>query len=70
MVFLLQLILNKVLLLGSSTQTIVGRPTLPDAAVHAVVEEHVSVADLIPLCLSLSYVYAQKSALTHMLMDF
>ncbi|KAK9268089.1 hypothetical protein L1049_010528 [Liquidambar formosana] len=35
-----KLILNKVLLLGSSSQTIIGRPTLPDAAVHAVVEEH------------------------------
>ncbi|CAK7336713.1 unnamed protein product [Dovyalis caffra] len=35
-----KLILNKVLMLGSSTQTIIGRPTLPDAAVHAVVEEH------------------------------
>ncbi|KAJ4836131.1 50S ribosomal protein L21, mitochondrial [Turnera subulata] len=35
-----KLILNKVLLLGSSTQTIIGRPTVPDAAVHAVVEEH------------------------------
>ncbi|XP_057949320.1 large ribosomal subunit protein bL21m isoform X2 [Malania oleifera] len=36
-----KLILNKVLLLGSRNQTIVGRPILPDAAVHAVVEEHV-----------------------------
>ncbi|KAF8029959.1 hypothetical protein BT93_E2392 [Corymbia citriodora subsp. variegata] len=35
-----KLILNKVLLLGSQSQTIVGRPTVPDAAVHAVVEEH------------------------------
>ncbi|OMO76432.1 Ribosomal protein L21 [Corchorus capsularis] len=35
-----KLILNKVLLLGSATQTIIGRPILPDAAVHAVVEEH------------------------------
>lgn len=32
--------LNKVLLLGSKDQTIVGRPTVPDAAVFAVVEEH------------------------------
>lgn len=37
----LQVVLNKVLLLGSQTQTIIGRPILPDAAVHAVVEEHV-----------------------------
>uniref|UniRef100_A0A7N0TJH2 Large ribosomal subunit protein bL21m n=1 Tax=Kalanchoe fedtschenkoi TaxID=63787 RepID=A0A7N0TJH2_KALFE len=35
-----KIILNKVMLLGSSTQTIVGRPILPEAAVHAVVEEH------------------------------
>ncbi|KAJ8545526.1 hypothetical protein K7X08_018109 [Anisodus acutangulus] len=35
-----KLILNKVMLLGSNTQTIIGRPILPDAAVHAVVEEH------------------------------
>lgn len=35
-----KLILNKILLLGSSTQTIIGRPMVPDAAVHAVVEEH------------------------------
>lgn len=40
----LQLVLNRVLMLGSATQTIIGRPILPDAAVHAVVEEHVSVA--------------------------
>ncbi|KAG0456533.1 hypothetical protein HPP92_024321 [Vanilla planifolia] len=35
-----KLILNKVLLLGSRTETIIGRPILPDAAVHAIVEEH------------------------------
>ncbi|XP_073048104.1 large ribosomal subunit protein bL21m-like [Primulina eburnea] len=35
-----KLILNKVLMLGSKSQTIIGRPILPDAAVHAVVEEH------------------------------
>ncbi|GJM89713.1 hypothetical protein PR202_ga05926 [Eleusine coracana subsp. coracana] len=35
-----KLILNRVLMLGSQTQTVIGRPTLPDAAVHAVVEEH------------------------------
>ncbi|KAK7400579.1 hypothetical protein VNO78_11789 [Psophocarpus tetragonolobus] len=35
-----KLILDKVLLLGSACQTIVSRPILPDAAVHAVVEEH------------------------------
>ena len=38
----MQLVLNKVLMLGSQTQTIIGRPILPEAAVHAVVEEHVS----------------------------
>uniref|UniRef100_A0A0D9WJL5 Large ribosomal subunit protein bL21m n=1 Tax=Leersia perrieri TaxID=77586 RepID=A0A0D9WJL5_9ORYZ len=35
-----KLILNRVLMLGSQTQTVIGRPTLPDATVHAVVEEH------------------------------
>ncbi|GFZ06217.1 ribosomal protein L21 [Actinidia rufa] len=35
-----KLILNKVLMLGSQSQTIIGRPILPDAAVRAVVEEH------------------------------
>ncbi|XP_052183731.1 50S ribosomal protein L21, mitochondrial [Diospyros lotus] len=35
-----KLILNRVLMLGSQNQTIIGRPILPDAAVHAVVEEH------------------------------
>eukprot|EP00262_Sarcandra_glabra_P005233 TRINITY_DN1660_c2_g2_i1.p1 TRINITY_DN1660_c2_g2~~TRINITY_DN1660_c2_g2_i1.p1 ORF type:complete len:268 (-),score=41.92 TRINITY_DN1660_c2_g2_i1:267-1070(-) len=35
-----KLILNRVLMLGSKTQTIIGRPILPNAAVHAVVEEH------------------------------
>ncbi|XP_061358655.1 large ribosomal subunit protein bL21m [Gastrolobium bilobum] len=35
-----KLILNKVLLLGSASQTIIGRPIVPDSAVHAVVEEH------------------------------
>jgi len=28
-------------MLGSQTQTVIGRPILPDATVHAVVEEHV-----------------------------
>ncbi|KAL9263777.1 Large ribosomal subunit protein bL21m-like protein [Drosera capensis] len=36
-----KLILNKVLLLGSPSQTIIGRPIVPDAVVHAVAEEHV-----------------------------
>jgi len=35
-----KLMLNKVLLLGSKDQTIIGRPTVPKAAVFAVVEEH------------------------------
>lgn len=35
-----KLTLNKVLMLGSATQTMIGRPVLPDASVHAVVEEH------------------------------
>ncbi|XP_056849040.1 50S ribosomal protein L21, mitochondrial isoform X2 [Raphanus sativus] len=35
-----KLVLTKVLLMGSASQTIIGRPILPDATVHAVVEEH------------------------------
>ncbi|KAG2625840.1 50S ribosomal protein L21, mitochondrial-like [Panicum virgatum] len=35
-----KLILNRVLMLGSQTQTVIGRPILPEASVHAVVEEH------------------------------
>ncbi|KAG6557831.1 hypothetical protein Mapa_000598 [Marchantia paleacea] len=35
-----QLSLNKVLLLGSLNQTIIGRPIIPDASVLAAVEEH------------------------------
>jgi uncharacterized protein YjdB len=42
--------LNKVLFPGSSTQTIVGRPIVPDAAVHAIVEEHVSVTLILLSC--------------------
>ncbi|KAG7958988.1 hypothetical protein I3843_10G048600 [Carya illinoinensis] len=42
-----KLILNKVLLLGSSSQTIIGRPIVPDGAVHAVVEEHALEAKVI-----------------------
>ncbi|KAG6489032.1 50S ribosomal protein L21, mitochondrial-like [Zingiber officinale] len=32
--------LHRVLMLGSKTQTIIGRPMVPEAMVHAVVEEH------------------------------
>ncbi|KAL5664407.1 hypothetical protein ACJX0J_024515 [Zea mays] len=32
------LVLNRVLMLGSQAQTVIGKPTLPDAAVHAVLE--------------------------------
>ncbi|XP_062096159.1 large ribosomal subunit protein bL21m [Humulus lupulus] len=35
-----KIILNKVLMLGSSSQTVIGRPIVPDANVHAIVEEH------------------------------
>ncbi|XP_050370162.1 50S ribosomal protein L21, mitochondrial [Argentina anserina] len=35
-----KLILNKVLLVGTSSQTMIGRPIVPDATVHAVIEEH------------------------------
>lgn len=34
-----KIILNKVLLVGSKTETYVGMPVVPNAAVHAVVEE-------------------------------
>ncbi|EMS60027.1 50S ribosomal protein L21, mitochondrial [Triticum urartu] len=37
-----KLVLNRVLMLGSQAQTIIGRPILTDATVHAVVEEHVT----------------------------
>lgn len=30
-------------MLGSKTQTMIGRPVLPEATVHAVVEEHVRI---------------------------
>jgi hypothetical protein len=38
-------------MLGSQTQTVIGRPILSEAAVHAVVEEHVRwiFSSLIPL---------------------
>ena len=53
LLFPLQLILNKVLMLGSVSQTIVGRPIVPEAAVHAIVEELVSSPNLSPsVCLS------------------
>lgn len=35
-----KLILTKALMAGSPTQTMIGRPILPDVTVHAVVEEH------------------------------
>lgn len=37
----LQVILNKVLLVGTKTSTYIGKPIVPNAAVHAVVEEQV-----------------------------
>eukprot|EP01018_Ginkgo_biloba_P010663 Gb_38840 [translate_table: standard] len=42
-----KLMLNKVLMLGTKSQTIIGRPILPDAAVHAVVEEQALDAEVI-----------------------
>lgn len=36
-----QIILNKVLLVGTRTSTYIGKPVVPNAAVHAVVEEQV-----------------------------
>lgn len=35
-----KIILNKVLMLGTKSETVIGRPIVPDAAVHALVEEH------------------------------
>ncbi|CAL5387676.1 unnamed protein product [Camellia sinensis] len=35
----LGVILNKVLLVGTKTSTYIGQPVVPNAAVHAVVEE-------------------------------
>lgn len=37
-------------MVGSQTQTVIGRPIVPDAAVHAVVEEHVSVIHCLSVC--------------------
>lgn len=36
-----QIILNRVLLVGTKTSTYIGKPVVPNAAVHAVVEEQV-----------------------------
>lgn len=36
-----QIILNKVLLVGTKTSTYIGKPVVQNAAVHAVVEEQV-----------------------------
>ncbi|KAF9620493.1 hypothetical protein IFM89_013110 [Coptis chinensis] len=49
-----KLILDKVLMVGSKSQTIIGRPILPDAAVHAVVEEHVRQLFFFRLCIATS----------------
>lgn len=38
----MQIILNKVLAVGTKTSTYIGKPVVPNAAVHAVVEEQVS----------------------------
>ncbi|AQK48823.1 Phospholipase A I [Zea mays] len=43
------LVLNRVLMLGSQAQTVIGRPILPDAVVHAVVEEHYRAACMMPV---------------------
>lgn len=40
--FWVQIILNKVLLVGTKTSTYIGKPVVPNAAVHAVVEEQVT----------------------------
>lgn len=36
-----QIILNQVLLVGTKTSTYIGKPVIPNTAVHAVVEEQV-----------------------------
>ncbi|KAL5081014.1 hypothetical protein RYX36_009435 [Vicia faba] len=41
------MIMNKVLLLGSASETIVGRPIVSDATIHDVVEENVLDAKVI-----------------------
>lgn len=38
---IVQITLNKVLLVGTKTQTYIGKPVVTNAAVHAVVEEQV-----------------------------
>lgn len=55
---MVQIILNKVLMLGSPTQTLIGRPILPEATVHAVVEEHVRA--LIYIIVSFYICYPEK----------
>jgi len=42
-----KIILNKVLMLGTKSETVIGRPILPNAAVHAVVEEQALGAETI-----------------------
>lgn len=39
---IMQIVLNKVLLVGTKTTTYIGKPVVTNAAVHAVVEEQVS----------------------------
>lgn len=40
--YIMQIVLNKVLLVGTKTTTYIGKPVVTNAAVHAVVEEQVS----------------------------
>uniref|UniRef100_A0A0D6R5R0 Large ribosomal subunit protein bL21m n=2 Tax=Araucaria cunninghamii TaxID=56994 RepID=A0A0D6R5R0_ARACU len=42
-----KILLNKVLMLGTKSQTIIGRPILPNAAVYALVEEQALGAEVI-----------------------
>lgn len=41
-IFLVQIVLNKVLLVGTKTHTYIGKPVVTNATVHAVVENQVT----------------------------
>ena len=56
-------------MLGSASQTIVGRPIVPEAAVHAVVEEHVSSPNLSPsVCLLSCFCLSCNNFLTRVIL--
>nr|XP_011462547.1 PREDICTED: 50S ribosomal protein L21, mitochondrial-like isoform X3 [Fragaria vesca subsp. vesca] len=41
------LAVNKVLLVDTSSQTVIGKPIVPDATVHAVIEDHALDANIL-----------------------